>query len=216
MPWLEKGHSGKNAAKNLLFVHVPRCGGTSLMQSHDVPSKSASGSSIIKNIGMKTFFHRYKLLETTNFPVWTLGNAACLAIAGMSSYWKNAILVDSDSDNAPMYRTIANFITVFFTVLTLSLTYVFVAPTICRFLWVRRFFLVMVQYVLWGAMESIEWLTGTNIHGYLPHLTAHKMLHYKYVTPSEMETVSSLAIVRNPYSRMVSMYVYGPCFRMML
>merc|ERR1712157_212304 len=58
-------------------------------------------------------------------------------------------------------------------------------------------------------MENLEYLTGTNIHGYLPHLTAHKMLSYGYVTPTEMESVSSLAIVRNPYSRMVSIYMYN-------
>jgi hypothetical protein len=44
------------------------------------------------------------------------------------------------------------------------------------------------------------------------HLTAHKLLSYKYVTAQEMEKVNSMAIVRNPYSRMVSIYSYNRFF----
>jgi len=41
------------------------------------------------------------------------------------------------------------------------------------------------------------------------HLTAPKLLGYGYVTSREMDGVCSLAIVRNPYSRMVSVYGYN-------
>ena len=41
------------------------------------------------------------------------------------------------------------------------------------------------------------------------HLTAHKLLLYGYITPEELEKTCSLAIVRNPYSRMVSIYMYN-------
>jgi len=58
-------------------------------------------------------------------------------------------------------------------------------------------------------MECIDYVTGSNKHGYLPHLTAKKMLDYEYVSQEEMKTVSSLAIVRNPYARMVSIYMYN-------
>merc|ERR1740117_725776 len=50
---------------------------------------------------------------------------------------------------------------------------------------------------------------GTNKHGYLMHLTAAKLLSYGYVTQEEMSEMCSLAIVRNPYSRMVSIYGYN-------
>merc|ERR1711907_926203 len=74
----------------------------------------------------------------------------------------------------------------------------FVAPTICRVRFVRRLYLCFVEYV-----------TGTNWHGYLPHLTARKMIEHGYVTKERVQEVSSLAIIRNPYARMVSIYMYN-------
>ena len=41
------------------------------------------------------------------------------------------------------------------------------------------------------------------------HLTAPKLLGYGYITPEQMDNMCSLAIVRNPYSRMVSIYGYN-------
>jgi Sulfotransferase family len=58
-------------------------------------------------------------------------------------------------------------------------------------------------------MECLEYITGCNKHGYLNHLTARKMLDYGYVSKEEMSNVASLAIVRNPYARMVSLYMYN-------
>lgn len=51
--------------------------------------------------------------------------------------------------------------------------------------------------------------TGTNKYGYIMHLTAPKLLGYGYVTPDLMDNMCSLAIVRNPYTRMVSIYGYN-------
>jgi len=216
MPWLEKDNDNSNRNNNLLFIHVPRCGGTSLMKSHNVPFKATENSSLFHKLGMKLFFHRYKLLESANFPLWTWGNAACWCMVLLNSYWRFVVLPSNDdnsnsnnNNNNKIYKVIASFNIAFFLTLFFGLTFVFVAPTIGRIIYVRRCFLVLVQYVLMRFMENLEYLTGTNIHGYLPHLTAHKMLHYGYVAPQEMEDVSSLAIVRNPYSRMVSIYMYN-------
>ena len=41
------------------------------------------------------------------------------------------------------------------------------------------------------------------------HLTAPKLLGYGYITPEQMDNMCSLAIVRNPYTRMVSIYGYN-------
>lgn len=95
------------------------------------------------------------------------------------------------------------------TIVSGSMTYVFVAPTICRVRFVRRLYLLFVEYVICRAMANVEYITGTNWHGYLPHLTARKMIDYGYVTKERVQEVSSLAIIRNPYARMVSIYMYN-------
>ncbi|KAG7366068.1 sulfotransferase family protein [Nitzschia inconspicua] len=203
MPWLEKGN--EDESQNLLFVHVPRCGGTSLMIAHNVPRKATVGASWFHKLGMTIFFHRYKLLESTNFPIYTSGNAACIACLNFFAYLRFAVLAKSD----PVLQYMATFFMVFFLALLIGLSFVFVAPTIARVVEIRRSYLILVHYVLCQFMENIEYITGTNRHGYLPHLTAHKMLNYGYVTPKEMENSSTMAIVRNPYSRMVSLYMYN-------
>lgn len=200
MPWLVKGNP--NPAENLLFVHVPRCGGTSLMQFFDVPKKAMEGRSCMGRFGLRVFFHRYKLLESANFPIWTHGNAF-FAIIFVAS-----IAIRFASTNE-ILRTIGRSMSVVSISFLLCLSFVFTAPVIGRFHRVRRMYLVFVHYILARAFESIEWCTGTNKTGYIMHLTAHKLLAYGYVTPEEMEQVSSMAIVRNPYSRMVSIYMYN-------
>ena len=54
MPWLIKEET--DPSRNLFFVHVPRCGGTSLMKAHDVPIKVMENRSLWKRIGMTIFF----------------------------------------------------------------------------------------------------------------------------------------------------------------
>ena len=178
------------------------------MRSHNLQFKATQHSSLYHKVGMKIFFHQYNLLEKANFPLWTGGNYACWAMIIANAYWRFVVLAPDES--APrIYKVIASFnIAVFFTAF-FGLTYVFVAPTIGRIIQIRRCFLVLVEYLLFRFLENLDYLTGANIHGYLPHLTAHKMLDYGYVTPQEMDAVSSLAIVRNPYSRMVSIYMYN-------
>jgi len=94
-------------------------------------------------------------------------------------------------------------------VLSAGLTVVFVAPTTGRIRLVRRAHMIMVHYLFLQSMDNREWVIGMNIRGWLLHLTVHKMLRYGYVTPHEFEKAVSLAVVRNPYRRMVSIYLYN-------
>jgi hypothetical protein len=200
MPWLIKGET--EIQENLFFVHVPRCGGTSLMKSHNVPIKCRAGRSLWGRLGMRIFFHRYKLLESANFPIFTGGNAMALAFAvgGLVIVFV-AKEPRSDAFAALLITASLSF---FF-----GLSFVFTAPTIGRIKFIRRTYLILVHYILCRFMESIDWCTGTNKKGYINHMTAHKLLNYGYVSPEQMESVSSMAIVRNPYSRMVSIYMYN-------
>merc|ERR1719491_1286463 len=93
--------------------------------------------------------------------------------------------------------------------ISLFTTIVCTAPVIGRITPIHRWYLWFVHYPLFRLCEAIDWCTGTNKHGYIMHLTAPKLLGYGYVTPEQMDSMCSLAIVRNPYSRMVSIYGYN-------
>jgi hypothetical protein len=171
------------------------------MKHYGVPEKALKKKRFLNEFWMKTYFRRYELLERSNFPVWTEANAAFLFTFVIGCF----LLQIQDID----YRSLAIAMIGTSAILFIFLTFVFVAPTICRIRPIRCAYLIFAHYILCRCMECIEYVTGSNKHGYLNHLTARKMLDYGYVSRDEMNSVSSLAIVRNPYARMVSIYMYN-------
>jgi len=163
------------------------------------PSKVLKGRSLWGKLGMTVFFARYKVLEQTNFPILTWGNFFALLLIPPGIY----LFFQLPLTGLGMAFVIVSAFLMFL------FTFVFTAPTISRITIIRRCYLIFVHHLLCRAMESIAWCTGTNRTGYIMHSTAHKLLAYHYVTAEEMEQVCSLAIVRNPYARMVSLYHYN-------
>lgn len=207
MPWLIKSTQGNDVPieGHLFFVHVPRCGGTSLMQHFSVPQKVIESRGFIGKLAMSYFFMRYKQLESANFPIKTKENAAC-AVLLLTSFVLHQYL-----DPLPtLYGTsVFLYLACISIFVSLFTTFIATAPVIGRITPVHRWYLWFVHYPLARVCESIPWCTGTNKHGYIMHLTAPKLLGYGYVTPNQMDNMCSLAIVRNPYSRMVSIYGYN-------
>lgn len=209
MPWLIRSTPEREVppSSQLFFVHVPRCGGTSLMQHFDVPRKVIDARGPVRASAMRYFFHRYKTLERSNFPIRTRENAACAALLLLSL---TSRFGGFDASFPPllgaMPSTWLGAIAVLASVFT---TVICTAPVIGRIMPVHRWFLWFVHYPTNRLVESIDWCTGANKHGYIMHLTAPKLLGYGYVTSRQMDTMCSLAIVRNPYSRMVSIYGYN-------
>ncbi|KAL9190474.1 hypothetical protein ACHAXT_007685 [Thalassiosira profunda] len=207
MPWLIKStpEAPVPLAERLFFVHVPRCGGTSLMQHFSVPQKVVDARGPIKAAAMKYFFMRYKTLESANFPIKTRENGACavLLVASAALYYMEVELPTLFGASLALWiGAIAIFVSLFTTI-------VCTAPVIGRITPVHRWYLWFVHYPLFRLCEAVDWCTGTNKTGYIMHLTAPKLLGYGYVKPEEMDGMCSLAIVRNPYSRMVSIYGYN-------
>mmetsp|Transcript_28360 Transcript_28360/g.48238 ORF Transcript_28360/g.48238 Transcript_28360/m.48238 type:complete len:439 (-) Transcript_28360:1149-2465(-) len=207
MPWLIKSTQGNKVPieGHLFFVHVPRCGGTSLMQHFNVPQKVIDSRGVIGKAAMSYFFMRYKQLESANFPMKTKENAVCSVLLLAS------LLLHQYLDPLPTLFGTSVFvylacISIFVSLFT---TFIATAPVIGRITPIHRWYLWFVHYPLCRVCESIPWCTGTNKHGYIMHLTAPKLLGYGYVTPNQMDNMCSLAIVRNPYSRMVSIYGYN-------
>ena len=52
----------------LLFVHIPRSGGTSLNDDFKVPEQTKRGRNCLHRALLTYFFYRYRLLEKSNFP----------------------------------------------------------------------------------------------------------------------------------------------------
>mmetsp|Transcript_3259 Transcript_3259/g.8307 ORF Transcript_3259/g.8307 Transcript_3259/m.8307 type:complete len:447 (+) Transcript_3259:130-1470(+) len=207
MPWLIKSTSTTEVplSGHLFFVHVPRCGGTSLMQHFSIPQRVVEDRGLIKGLAMRYFFMRYGELEKANFPIDTRENFVCalLLLLSVASYLADIPLP------SPLGVPLAIILGILAVSISFFTTVICTAPVIGRITPVHRWYLWFVHYPLCRACEAVDWCTGTNKHGYIMHLTAPKLLGYNYVTPAQMDGMCSLAIVRNPYSRMFSIYGYN-------
>lgn len=217
MPWLVRDRKfGKDestgSSPNIFFVHIPRCAGTALTQAHGVPSKAiANAKSRLGKYAIMLFFYAYYVWETSNFPIWTKWNAFWLAFVSLNGYLRfyagMETLIDSD-DFLSMIKNLTGF-NICFGLLLVVLSLVFTAPHYSRFPRIRRTHLVLSEYLFFGCMNSWTYVTGMSIQGWILHLTAHKILNYQYLMPDDFEDCVSLAIVRNPYRRMVSLWRYN-------
>jgi hypothetical protein len=140
MPWLIQSTPGNPLplSSQLFFIHVPRCGGTSLMQHFDVPQKVFDARGPVRRMAMKYFFMRYKTLESANFPLKTKENAACLLLLVVALFMGNVLL-------AGLAVGISLFTTIVCT-----------APVIGRITPVHRWYLWFVHYPMMRSLEAID------------------------------------------------------------
>ena len=88
MPWLIKSTPEREVplSEHLFLVHVPRCGGTSLIRRFSVPERAlASRGRRPGRFMLAFFFRRYEQLERANFPVRTPENAASAAVLALAA-----------------------------------------------------------------------------------------------------------------------------------
>lgn len=190
MPWLEKDE--------VLFIHVPRCGGTSITKHHKVGQKAQKGKNLYYRLGLKYYYYRYKILETANFPLLTIENL--IAVCQFTLAW--ILFFPLGHLPVPYVMMVTS------TTLFLNSTFVWTAPVLMRITVLRYLFMYFQDVVLCGIGCDTEYLVGTNRNGYLFHLTAERCIRYGYVSETEMKK-KSFSIIRNPYSRAVSMYAYN-------
>jgi hypothetical protein len=220
MPWLVRDGSA-SGAKPLLFVHVPRCGGTSLNQQFRVSQQARTGRDLYHRIGMRYFSYRYKLLERANFPLAPYETMlASLQIALGYLLW--AFGVGGSASTVCVPEQAGGMVTPncppgapsisMWCLASLSLffsTVVFTAPVSGRVDCMRRAYLVFVGRMLCNFTAAYEQLTGVGDKGYIVHWTAAKMVQYGHVSEAGFAQIDNFSIVRNPYSRMVSLYMYN-------
>ena len=222
MPWLirqdEAADDDEDGRRGLLYVHIPRCGGTSMSHQFRVPQRSREGRFCLGRLTMRFFFYRYQLYETANFPwrTWETLWALTSLIAGVTiyallpGYHRECAQTSPFADwEVPLcslgvapYFLLLHSLFVFF-----SSTFMATAPGL-RLALMRRVNLLVGSAI---GMNSPECLTGVNFDGFLLHLTLPGMLRHGYLTAEALQRAHSFAIVRNPYSRMVSVYLYNRC-----
>mmetsp|Transcript_17298 Transcript_17298/g.33980 ORF Transcript_17298/g.33980 Transcript_17298/m.33980 type:complete len:555 (-) Transcript_17298:287-1951(-) len=211
MPWLV--HDEEKPEDDLLFVHVPRCGGTSLTKHFKVAKKSKKGLGPWRKFGMLYWWYRYRLLENANFPLVTIENGIFILQYVIAIILFTTIpAYHNDEDCDPSTENCGNGIAAYTlfssgAMMFLTSTFLATAPIIGRQTFWRRAYALFITYVLCNWTGCEKWLVGCNIKGWFVHFTAAKMLKHGSIKESDLE--NSFAIVRNPYSRMVSVYMYN-------
>ena len=188
MPWLEKG--------KVLLIHVPRCAGTSILKHNKVLEKALLGRSIFKMLGIKYYSYRYALQETRNISFLTYENL----IALLQTLTSTTLFALNISLLGPVLMWSSAFILF---VHSTFLTTAFAQNTD----FFRKYYFIL-NFMLFNFLEDTRYLLGVNFNGHLQHLTAEQCVRFGYVTPEEMKACS-VSIVRNPFSRMVSIYEYN-------
>lgn len=87
-------------------------------------------------------------------------------------------------------------------------TFVLTAPTISHKQYLRILLLAAAKLTC-NALASPKCLVGLHSRGYLQHFTINQYLRFSFVSAEELERTLSFAIVRNPYARMVSLYLWN-------
>lgn len=190
MPWLERD--------KVLFIHVPRAGGTSITSHHRVGEKARAGMDPYHKFGMVYVFYRYKLLESANFPLFT---------------WENVIALSQISIGvlvyffAPLLWSSVTLWTMACITFTFS-TVVWTAPITMRNNVLRYILMIFQSKILCGFGGETKYMVGITDKAYMFHITAKRAIEFGYVT-EEQVTKCGFAIVRNPWSRVVSMFEYN-------
>jgi len=191
MPWL--------IMDEVLFFHVPRCGGTSITKHHRVGYKSRKGKNPYYKFGLMYYYYRYRLYEHSNFPLFTWENLIAMTQITIAVFLYFFV---TPVPPAPYIMWTTATIT-----FTLS-TFIWTAPITMRNNFLRRFLMFFQAKVLCGFGSDTKYMVGTNMVGYLFHITAPRAINHGYVSLEQVNRCA-FSIVRNPYSRMVSMFEYN-------
>ncbi len=192
-------------AEDLLFIHIPRCGGTAITRKYQVEKKAARDFYQNKDyyhfLGIKYFSYRYLLLEKQNI-VWK-------SYENMLAFFQlifGLILYFSEFSKAwGIFSIIMSTVGFFIS------TFIGTACFIGRNGIFRKLYIFFLGYVFRNWCGSYKYLYGTSREGLLLHATAQQLVDNNLIATKEL--VNAFAICRNPYERMVSIYKYNkyPC-----
>ena len=174
--WLIQECDAPTPEEALLFVHIPRSGGTSLNDDFHVPQQAKCGRHCFHRMLLSYFFYRYRLLEKSNFPFRSYENAYVLcsisiALFFVLCFYVKVRLTDPDGHLTPWTHPIHCervglclmpwFMMGSGTMTFCVSTFVATAPSL-RSDFLRRFYL-WFWHVTGAYSTSV--ITGTNKHG---------------------------------------------------
>ena len=207
MPWLLTEAEVASPGEALLLVHIPRTGGTQLYEEYGVMTKARQGRWPISWFFLLWLAHRHGLHESTNFPVLTYENA--LFVGVMLPLGLFALLSVHWPVNPGIW--LVSWAAWGFILFTFIAT-----PTGFRWALLRRSILLVMGIFNISSTERLYggdgdvWCSG-RAWTLLLHMPAAEMVRHELVSIEQMRRVCSFAFVRNPYRRMVSLYLYNRC-----
>jgi len=194
MPWLAK----KEEPSSWFYVHVPRCGGTSLSHHNKVYTQAGAELGPIGWFGMMWVAQHYYKFEKLSFPAFhkydNIVYLIQLAIALVLFYVVEVPVLPVIQF---VFAGLGLFVTIFMST----------PPYGCRMKYVRRLLSIFTGQMICFIMRNKRWVCGVGDEFYM-HLTATQAIEMDCVDKTEIET-RSFATVRNPYARFVSMYVFN-------
>jgi len=204
-----------------LFVHVPRCAGSSVTQQNDVLARSLEGKAWYHQRMLKYYFYRAALLRKSNNPFYTSENAVAGSMIFVSlsvlAILSNLVETTTSEDGTEVVVTspVASWLwptSIFFLILGsiifLYSTFIGTAMVMGRLTPARRFLIFAAGTILRGCGgDDKQAITGIGKDGFLVHFTANRLIQHKFATKEQL--LGGFAIVRNPYARLVSIFAYN-------
>lgn len=189
MPFLKKGQE--------LFIHIPRCAGTSIISKYKVQENAVKDEkNCFKRACLRYFFYRYKLLETQNYPIYSyetlfaLVSLLCIVALWLAGPFRGPLIFFA------------------FTSLNIFICSTFIMNTnLAKHDILRKALHFFVGRIMPNMFASEHYLHGVSGKYYLMHATPNQLLNAELVTMEDLKT--AFAVVRNPYTRMVSLYHYN-------
>lgn len=202
MPWLLREEEVSKPEEALLLVHIPRTGGTKLYDLYNTAVKARKGHWPLSWIVLLWFSYRHMLHESTNFPVITIEN-----------FWFVFIMLPLGISVATLVGLSYGLWTICWAAFGIFWFTFFATPPGFRNDCIRRILLFCMGIAFAYSYEYLycgDAFPDAYKHGsLLIHLTAPEMVKRGLVSKEQMQRVSSFSFVRNPYRRMISLWLYN-------
>lgn len=181
---------------DILFVHIPRCGGTGITRGYGVIEEAIrDNTNIIDKYGLCYFSYRYRLHEKGNLIWMNFENLVALSAALVVLFLYKKQVLGRWSCQA----------TIAFIVILSTFSSVIITPCmIGRIGALRQIHKTISRTISTGCPTR---LVGVNEMGYIQHMSMREICDRELWTKTNSNF--SFSVVRNPMHRLISVYKYN-------